>query len=1449
MPVTKAKSSILRKNSTGSDFERRRVNLVEGSNVTLTVSDDSTNNEIDVTIASTGGSGTPGGSDTHVQFNDSSAFGGEAAFTYDKTNNLLSADTYKTGTLVMSGLGHAFAQPIVLGGATPYMFIYHDTTYNIMRIGAQNTASAITKIAFELPFNNNYQDVMALSGTSLAPSSTFNNLIDLGSSGVEWKSLFIGAGGVSTFRNSIIVNENGLDADTRIEGDTDANLFFVDASTDRVGIGTNTPAALLDVDGTARVTTLNIGGTDVTSTAAELNILDGVTATASELNVLDGITSTVTELNYTDGVTSAIQTQLDAKQAEIYYTVGAANADYITDGTADEVQIQQAVDAAEAAGGGVVFILEGTYNIVTDVVVDSDNVIIKGVGSGTILKATAGQDPNIIKLTGVSNCEVSHIKIDGNRANVSPQGTPQYAVESGIFVTGCDNISINNCEIVDCYSSGILVDSTDNIRIEHNKLSGSLDNQIFLRPTDVVGMTPGVGVTNATIVGNNCSDSDFSGIVAIKSDYISVVNNVIYTTGITDGQGCGIGFEGCRWSNMVGNVVHGGGVQGLNVRHTLEGTVGATELLSSDITLSGNVITGTASTNGDAGGISVTDSEYVMVTGNHVSACAKGINITTAGTTGCADIYLNANIVEGSTANGIILANTQADSPVILTNNYIKGTAGHGLFSTVLTYIMDGNVFTGSTGGGSNGIRFDTGASGIVQGSVFTDNADNGILLDGTSGPFDIRNNVSYDAGATTQGRFFYEGASAGPSRLIGNRSTGMVNEDFHQSHGSSVAYLNDFDDASDADMTDQAKLAALTATATELNYVDGVTSAIQTQLDGKVNDTGSETIAGVKTFSSDPIIPDEAYDATAWNGSLEPPTKNAVRDKIESMGSGGLGNVVEDTTPQLGGNLDLNSFTVGAATAADLTKLNALTATSTELNYVDGVTSAIQTQLDAMVEKAGDTMTGNLTIDNASKSSLTLLGNGDGTAYSEIGLRSDEATDHTWYLSHKVSGNAFQFIYTPDDIAFFVPLTITDDTVVVDGDISADNLSGTNTGDQDLADLGVTASSAELNILDGATLSTAELNILDGVTATASELNALDGITATVTELNYTDGVTSAIQTQIDTKAPLASPTFTGTVTLPVGLTGVIRADTGVVSVDTDVTDLVSASSAILAGKVELATDAETTTGTDTTRAITPANLTSQIGSRLQAYDADLATIAGLTATTNNFLISVSSAWASRTPTQALATLGLDSDLPTFSVPASTTISAYGATLVDDADAGTARTTLGVVAGGAGDIWVEKAGDTMTGVLTLAENASIALDPAGSADGKYTGITIAGTAGATLAFGDLIYLDPTDSRWELADANAASGADGDARGILGICVLAAASDGSATTILLNGVVRADTAFPALTVNAPVYVSETAGDIVVTKPTTTDVVIRSLGFALTADEIYFNPSSDYITYI
>jgi hypothetical protein len=72
--------------------------------------------------------------------------------------------------------------------------------------------------------------------------------------------------------------------------------------------------------------------------------------------------------------------------------------------------------------------------------------------------------------------------------------------------------------------------------------------------------------------------------------------------------------------------------------------------------------------------------------------------------------------------------------------------------------------------------------------------------------------------------------------------------------------------------------------------------------------------------------------------------------------------------------------------------------------------------------------------------------------------------------------------------------------------------------------------------------ITTSDTQTLTNKTLTTPKINENVDLTATSTELNYVDGVTSAIQTQIDAKAPLASPTFTGTVTIPANsaITGV---------------------------------------------------------------------------------------------------------------------------------------------------------------------------------------------------------------------------------------------------------------------------------------------------------------------
>ena len=67
-------------------------------------------------------------------------------------------------------------------------------------------------------------------------------------------------------------------------------------------------------------------------------------------------------------------------------------ADYVCDGTNDNIQIQAAIDEAYAAGGGTVFIKAGTYHL-TAALVLKDNVIVQGEGVATDLQAVSGM-PN-----------------------------------------------------------------------------------------------------------------------------------------------------------------------------------------------------------------------------------------------------------------------------------------------------------------------------------------------------------------------------------------------------------------------------------------------------------------------------------------------------------------------------------------------------------------------------------------------------------------------------------------------------------------------------------------------------------------------------------------------------------------------------------------------------------------------------------------------------------------------------------------------------------------------------------------------------------------------------------------------------------------------------------------------------------------------------------------------
>ena len=80
-------------------------------------------------------------------------------------------------------------------------------------------------------------------------STDGNDIISVASDNATTFTGAITASSTSTFLGSAVFNENGGNVDFRVEGDTEANLLFVDASADKIGIGTSSPTKTLTVQG------------------------------------------------------------------------------------------------------------------------------------------------------------------------------------------------------------------------------------------------------------------------------------------------------------------------------------------------------------------------------------------------------------------------------------------------------------------------------------------------------------------------------------------------------------------------------------------------------------------------------------------------------------------------------------------------------------------------------------------------------------------------------------------------------------------------------------------------------------------------------------------------------------------------------------------------------------------------------------------------------------------------------------------------------------------------------------------------------------------------------------------------------------------------------------------------------------------------------------------------
>ncbi len=439
--------------------------------------------------------------------------------------------TFNGGTLT---LGDADTDNIVFGGEVDSNIIPDDDdTYDLgssskewQDLFIDGTANIDSLVADTADINGGTIDGAVIGGASAAAIT---------GTAITGTSFVIGSADISEAELETI---DGITAGTVavskavvVDSNKDIGSFRNITLTGELDAGSLDVSGDVDVDGTLETDALSINGTAVTSTAAELNILDGVTSTAAELNILDGVTSTAAELNILDGVT--------ASAADINLIDG------ITNGT---VIASKAIitDANKDITGGRNITISGELDAATldisgdadiDGTLEADAITIGGVTLAETISDTVGAMVTSNTETGIA---VTYDDSDNTldfvigTLNQDTTGTATNATH----VTVADNESTNEENLIPFIEDA---SATGNVGLEsdgdfaYNPSTGTVSATIFKGNIDAVdGDFDGTLEADAITIGGTAIGSIYSAIAGSSS---IVTTGALNSGSITSGFG------------------------------------------------------------------------------------------------------------------------------------------------------------------------------------------------------------------------------------------------------------------------------------------------------------------------------------------------------------------------------------------------------------------------------------------------------------------------------------------------------------------------------------------------------------------------------------------------------------------------------------------------------------------------------------------------------------------------------------------------------------------------------------------------------------------------------------------------------------------------------------------------------------------------------------------------
>jgi len=364
-------------------------------------------------------------------------------------------------------------------------------------------------------------------------------------------------------------------------------------------------------------------------------------------------------------------------------------------------------------------------------------------------------------------------------------------------------------------------------------------------------------------------------------------------------------------------------------------------------------------------------------------------------------------------------------------------------------------------------------------------------------------------------------GISLGGSATYGTDNIGegttnlyFTNERAQDAVGGSLGSGLSYNDGTGAISVDTTTIQARVADVsdTEIGYLNGVTSAIQTQIDTKLSSaTASTTYAPINnpTFTGTVTLPGNPGSAN------EAATKSYV-DNI-SAGLNFHAAVHAATTADLSATYDNTAKTLSAS--GTFPQIDGHTINETERVLVKSQSSAVQNGIYTLTDDG----------DPSGTWVLTRASDADNSPSGEIAYG-----DFTFVQNGSTNGGQGFIMTTTGTITLGTSNIVYTQFNTGQSVIAGNGLSEETPGTLSI-NTTITADLSTAQTFTNKTLTSPKINEDVALTATATELNYVDGVTSSIqtqlnakqaivsgvsdTEIGYLDGVTSAIQTQIDTK------------------------------------------------------------------------------------------------------------------------------------------------------------------------------------------------------------------------------------------------------------------------------------------------------------------------------------------